>query len=199
MGIHSIDPRTRDAELEVQRIIHLQQLANNLPDAFTNIRGVSKSHIPAANAPERVEIPMEVTNSTHASNPRKRGREPDDWVNESRRRPQRQNIRINALRSQSVVPEETCPKGDGPSAHVCTNIINSTRASEQPDSSDTGNPNELDDSNEEMATNYAHSRELYNRKTTVVDINFFSKIATVIDEDHHSRNCAQIGSNGRKQ
>ena len=80
-----------------------------------------------------------------------------------------------------------------------TNIINSTRASEQPDSSDTGNPNELDDSNEEMATNYAHSRELYNRKTTIVDINFFSKIATVIDEDHHSRNCAQIGSNGRKQ
>ena len=44
VGIHSIDPRTRDAELEVQRIIHLQQLANNLPDAFTNIRGVSKSH-----------------------------------------------------------------------------------------------------------------------------------------------------------
>jgi len=78
LGIRSIDPCTRDAELEVQRIIHLQQLANNLPDAFTDIRGVLKSHIPTANAPERVEIHMEVTNSTHASNPRKRGREPDD-------------------------------------------------------------------------------------------------------------------------
>ena len=55
---HSIDPRTKEAELEVQRIINLQQLANNLPYAFTDIRGVSKSHIPAANAPERVEIPI---------------------------------------------------------------------------------------------------------------------------------------------
>ena len=72
-----------------------------------------------------------------------------------------------------------------------TNIINSMRTSEQPDSSDMGNPNELDDSNKEMATNYAHSRELYNRKTTVVDINFFSKIATVIDEDPEPQSMAE--------
>ena len=72
-----------------------------------------------------------------------------------------------------------------------TNIINSMRTSEQPDSSDTGNPNELDDSNKEMATNYAHSGELYNRKTTVVDINFVSKIATVIDEDPEPQSMAE--------
>jgi hypothetical protein len=57
-SIKSLDPHTKDTELEVQRIINLQQLANNLPDTFTNIRGVSKSHIPTANAPERVEIPL---------------------------------------------------------------------------------------------------------------------------------------------
>jgi hypothetical protein len=65
-GIHSLESRTKDTELEVQRIISLQQLANNLPDAFTNIRGVLKSYIPATNAPERVEIPMEGINSSQS-------------------------------------------------------------------------------------------------------------------------------------
>ena len=73
-----LDPRTKDTELEVQRIINLQQLANNLPDTFTNIRGVSKSYIPMANAPEKVEIPLEGMNSTQIPNPRKRGRDPND-------------------------------------------------------------------------------------------------------------------------
>jgi hypothetical protein len=57
-SIQSLDPQTKETKLEVQQIIHLQNLANNLLDAFTDIRGVSKSHIPAANAPEIVEIPL---------------------------------------------------------------------------------------------------------------------------------------------
>jgi hypothetical protein len=72
-SIQLLDPRTKDTELEVQRIINLHQLANNLPDAFTDIRGVSKSHIHAPNAPERVEIPLEGMNSNQVHNPRKRG------------------------------------------------------------------------------------------------------------------------------
>ena len=46
-----------------------------------------------------------------------------------------------------------------------------------------GNQDVLDELNEEIATDYAKSRELYNRKTIVVDINFVSKIAEIIDED----------------
>ena len=71
-------------------------MANNLPDAFINIRGVSKSHIPAANAPERVEIPMEGINSSQIPNPRKRG-EPDDFKQAQRRRPQGRDNRKQAL------------------------------------------------------------------------------------------------------
>jgi hypothetical protein len=56
-GIQSMDPRTNESELEVQRVINLQNIANNLPDAFTDYKGVPKSHVPAMNAPERVEIP----------------------------------------------------------------------------------------------------------------------------------------------
>nr|ABA96113.2 retrotransposon protein, putative, Ty1-copia subclass [Oryza sativa Japonica Group] len=37
------------------------RLANNLPDAFTNYKGVTKSFIPAQNASERVEVPNKTT------------------------------------------------------------------------------------------------------------------------------------------
>ena len=41
------DHRTNQCELEVQRIIHLQNLANQLLDAFVDAKKVTKSHIPA--------------------------------------------------------------------------------------------------------------------------------------------------------
>ena len=37
-------------------IIHLQNLVNQLPDAFVDTKKVTKSHIPAANVPARVDI-----------------------------------------------------------------------------------------------------------------------------------------------
>jgi hypothetical protein len=60
-GIQSLDPRTNESELEVQKIINLQNIANNLPDAFTDYKGVTKSHVPAMNFPERVEIAKTTT------------------------------------------------------------------------------------------------------------------------------------------
>ena len=50
-----LDPRTSQCELEVQRIIHLQNLANQLPDAFIDTKKVTKSHIPVANTPTRID------------------------------------------------------------------------------------------------------------------------------------------------
>ena len=38
-------------------IIHLQNLANQLPDAFFDATKVTKSHIPTVNAPTRIEVP----------------------------------------------------------------------------------------------------------------------------------------------
>ena len=52
------DPFTKQSELEVQKIIHLQNLANRLPDAFIDSTKVTKSHIPTANIPALIEIPM---------------------------------------------------------------------------------------------------------------------------------------------
>ena len=80
---------------------------------------------------------------------------------------------------------------EGPSALACTTISNCTRASEQPAILNMGNQDELDEPNEEIATDYAKSRELYNRKTIVVDINFVSKIAEIIDVDSEPKSMAE--------
>jgi hypothetical protein len=55
------DPRTTETELQVQRIIDLQNITNNLPNAFSNYKGVTKCLYPARNVPERVEVPNKTT------------------------------------------------------------------------------------------------------------------------------------------
>ena len=75
LSLSHLDPRTKECELEVHRIIHLQKLANQLPDAFTDTKMVTKSHIPATNAPIRIDIPGGHSNMTNESQTRlKRGR-----------------------------------------------------------------------------------------------------------------------------
>ena len=51
------DPRTNQCELEIQRIIHLHNIANQLPYAFINVKKVTKSHISTANAPTQINVP----------------------------------------------------------------------------------------------------------------------------------------------
>lgn len=188
-SIQSLDPRTKETELEVQRIIHLQNLANNLSDAFTDIREVSKSHIPAANAPERVEIPLQGMDSTRTPHPRKRGRKPDDSVSAKRRRLHQQVIEENATRFLSDVPAVTHLEGQRPSANVRTN--KSTKTSEQSISNNLGIHKKPDHSVEEIAINYVETGELYNRKTTIVDNDFVFMIAVVIAEDHEPKSMAE--------
>ena len=51
------DPHTNQCELEVQRIIHLQNIANQLQVAFIDTKKVTKSHISAANTPTQIDVP----------------------------------------------------------------------------------------------------------------------------------------------
>ena len=53
------DHRTNQCELEVQMIIHLQNLANQLLDEFIDTKKVTKSHISTKNAPTRINVPRE--------------------------------------------------------------------------------------------------------------------------------------------
>ncbi|GKD34615.1 hypothetical protein Tco_1250124, partial [Tanacetum coccineum] len=67
-----LDPRTKQRETEVQKIMHLQEIANQLTDAFTDTKRVTKLHIPAANAPARVEIPNKQASDNIAQESQKR-------------------------------------------------------------------------------------------------------------------------------
>jgi hypothetical protein len=59
--ILSSDPRIKETELQVQKIIELHQIVSNLPDAFTDYKGVTKSLNLAVNTSCRVEIPIKPT------------------------------------------------------------------------------------------------------------------------------------------
>ena len=60
-----LDPCTNQCELELQRIIHLQNLANQLPDTFIDTKKVTKSYIPTANTAARIDVPVgQLTNES---------------------------------------------------------------------------------------------------------------------------------------
>ena len=54
--MYYLDPRTNKCELEVQRIVHLQTHANQLPNSFIDTKKVTKSHISVANAPTQIDV-----------------------------------------------------------------------------------------------------------------------------------------------
>ena len=76
-SLSHFDPRSPVCEQEVQKIIHLQNIANQMPDAFTDSKRITKSHIPAVNVPIRIDVPKEPSTSVIASESQirlKRGR-----------------------------------------------------------------------------------------------------------------------------
>ena len=51
------DSRINQCKLKVQRIIHLQNLTNQLLYAFIDTKKVTKLHISGANAKVRIDVP----------------------------------------------------------------------------------------------------------------------------------------------
>ena len=103
-------PRTNQYELEVQRLIHLQGIANQSPDAFNDINRVTKSHIPAENAPAKIEVPEGQIIKANESRPRmKRGRPIGSKDKNPRKRKgaKYDDAQIDEIKSQGETPEET--------------------------------------------------------------------------------------------
>ncbi|XP_074347453.1 uncharacterized protein LOC141686310 [Apium graveolens] len=77
-GLYFLDPRTGQCELEVKIIIHMQNIANQISDAFNDSRNITKSHIPALNTPTRIDIPIQKSDTkelvTESKSCLKRGR-----------------------------------------------------------------------------------------------------------------------------
>ena len=51
IGFAHLDPQTNQYELKVQKIIHLQKIVNQLLDAFTDAKKVTK-----VNTPTRIDV-----------------------------------------------------------------------------------------------------------------------------------------------
>ncbi|KAG7594482.1 Integrase catalytic core [Arabidopsis thaliana x Arabidopsis arenosa] len=76
------DPRTLACESEVHKIINLQKLANELPDSFVDPKKVTKSYIPACNAPVRIDVQKRINEFATESNARKKRGRPIVYVDD---------------------------------------------------------------------------------------------------------------------
>ena len=104
------DPRTNQSELEVQRIINFQILANQLPDAFIDTKKVTKSHVPVANTPERIDVPKrQLANESQKGLKRGRPFGSKDTT-PRKRRTQRQNANIEHNAYAKAYVEQGTPE-----------------------------------------------------------------------------------------
>ena len=62
-----LDPYSSTCEQEVPKIIHLQKIANQMPDGFTNLKRITKPHIHPKNVPIRIDIPIGPSTSVIAN------------------------------------------------------------------------------------------------------------------------------------
>ncbi|KAL1199181.1 Retrovirus-related Pol polyprotein from transposon TNT 1-94 [Cardamine amara subsp. amara] len=150
------DPRTRECDIEVQKIIHLQKLANELPDSFNDPKRVTKSYIPAANAPIRIDVQEGHDQVATSSKTRlKRGRP----IGSKDKNPRK--LKKGAL-DEPVVPDMNEPKEPN----------NDARDAE------LHGPEVLD--NNEISTNYVMSGKQWNRKDVDINEIFAYKVALEI-------------------
>ena len=85
--------------------MHLQAIANQLPDAFTNTKRVTKSYIPAANAHARIEIPeiKPEGKDTHESKTRQKHGRP---IGSKDKNPRKRKGVDNHIDSEENIPEK---------------------------------------------------------------------------------------------
>ncbi|KAJ9547673.1 LOW QUALITY PROTEIN: hypothetical protein OSB04_020216 [Centaurea solstitialis] len=142
-----LDPQTKQCELKVQKIIQL--LANQLPNTFTDLKKVTKSHVPAANAPIKINVPEGQNNKSRAR--QKRGIPLDSKDKNPRKKKGANNLdgHIEVNETPEKSPEETLDM----------------MVPEEPQVPE----------NKEISINYSMSRKVWNRDKTDVDDIFIIK------------------------
>nr|GEY90095.1 putative copia-like polyprotein [Tanacetum cinerariifolium]GEZ10627.1 putative copia-like polyprotein [Tanacetum cinerariifolium] len=139
-----LDPHTKQSETEVQKIMHLQEITNQLPDAFTNTKRVTKSHIPAANAPARVKLPNKQAGNNIAQESQKRLKRERPIGSKDKNPRKRKGTKKNSDHDKSVLDETQDIK--------------------------TSPEEEMNDMNKEMSINYSQTNILWDRNE-IGDIN----------------------------
>ena len=178
-----LDPRTKQFELEVQRILHLQDLADQLPDPFTNPNKVIKSQIPAVNTPAHIEIPIGDSGNAIASTskPRlKRGRPIGSKDSFPRKRKSNQLLTPVKYSFDEINPKEPITIH---SAFVELNTLqglkeNITRVAVT---------DQLSPMKEEISINYMNQGEIWDRRNTLVSNAFSFQVAKGIMQNNNDQ------------
>ena len=164
-----LDPRTKQSELEVQRIIHLQDLADQLLDALTDPNKVLKSHILAINAPAHIEIPIGDLGNVIASTskPRlKRGRPIESKDYFPRKRKSNKLLTPVEYTFNEITPEEPITIQSAP---VEPNTLQGLKET----ATRVAITDQLSPINEEISINYMNQGEIWDRRHTLVNNAFF--------------------------
>ncbi|KAL2226296.1 UNVERIFIED_CONTAM: Copia protein [Sesamum indicum] len=164
-----MDPRTNDSKFEVQQIIHLQSVANRLPEALIDTKKVTKSHIPSENVPARLEVPEAILNKSNAS---------ESQIRRKRDRPLGSKDANPRKRKEHIV-----------SINHDANVTSSVSKDKIPEVvlSDDSKSNEQDlDDSYEMSINYAHNiLGWYRKEIEMNDIFAYSVAVQIMDEDEN--------------
>ena len=175
-----LDPRTKQSELEVQIILHLQDLADQLPDAFTNPNKVIKSHIPAVNTPAHIEIPIGDSGNAIASTskPRlKRGRPIGSKDSFQRKRKSNQLLTPVKYSFDEITPEEPITIQSAP---VELNTLQGLKETV----TRVAVTDQLSPMNEEISINYMNQGEIWDRRNTLVSNAFSFQVAKGIMQNN---------------
>ncbi|XP_056844750.1 retrovirus-related Pol polyprotein from transposon TNT 1-94 isoform X2 [Raphanus sativus] len=157
-----LDPPTKQSELEVRRIMQLQNIASQLPDAFADTKMVTKSHIPAVNTPARIEIPQKygAAVDTRESGTRlKRGRPIGSKDKVPRKRKEGEKHDTPKI-TENILEEENCESNDN-REHIES------------------------EGNHEISINYIHNGKIWKRnKMDDIDDVFSYLLAQEINEEN---------------
>ena len=175
------DPRTKDCDLEVQKIIHLQELANKLPDTFADPNRVTISHIPACNAPVRLDVQDgQCQVATESKQRLKRGRpigSKDKQPRKSKKGAGSESIKKTVQDIDGTVEPTMTVEPSEPSIPDDPVVP----PSEVRDAGLHGTP---EPDNQEISINHVMSGKQWNRKDINVDDLFAYKVALeIMDKD----------------
>ena len=159
----------------------MQNIANNLPDAFTTGEDVTKSYIPARNVPERIEVPKKTIQLPSSGKSGRSTAIPAGAASRKRNRKEKGTpSRPANTTQQSVERTEVDRKIPHPASTVHT--FSDAGTSEHPEGVVLGN-DEPSKGGQEISINYLDTGETYDRKATIVDIYFSKSIAENLHKD----------------
>ena len=196
-----LDLHTAKCDKEVRRITYLQKIASQLFDAFTDIAKVTKSYIPVANTPARINISIgknAILAANESSMTRLMCGRPlgsKDLIPRKRKIKGQQNPSLE----ENSTPEEATstiykiitPKEESAieARHVPEEIIVPEEIQNHEDAQVLAN--------DQISINYASTGELWDRTKVVINEVFFFVVAIEIlkeDDDHEPRSVDECRS-----